>query len=910
MPRACPAAACAAALIAVSPFAAGDADVGQPFRRIETAAFVLGFDPVTQRLLSLAPRNGADGGDFDFLPVDRYVQRSGKGYYHLGDLDLRLREGGETAWRDCSTAERSVGVEPILGESGVLLAGAFGDGLDCGLAVERRWLADGDALILRFTLRNAGVRPVEVGGLGIPMVFNNIITDRSLEEAHARASFTDPYIGLDAGYVQVTRLNGRGPVLLVLPESGTPLEAWKPVLDETGADSSPLIFNDPTPRGITFEGFHAWMAASKGFAEFEWRDAEQWNPPTSFTIPAAGRRDVGLRFVTAPSIRAIEDKLADEGRPVAVGIPGYVLPTDLPGDLFLKSQSPVESFDVHPPGSLDVEKAGGVGGWQRFRVAGRAWGRSRLDLRYEDGTRQAVHYFVIKPAAEAVADLGRFLFDEQWFDDAGDPFGRAPSVMSYDREKDAVILQEQRAWIAGLSDEGGAGSWLAAIMKQLGRPEASELEKFERFVTETLVGGLQVESGDGRFGVRRSLFHYDPEAMPDVRYDPDRDWSLWSAWDRDHAQSLDRSFNYVHVTAAHWVLYRLARFREGLVRAHDWRWYLLRAYETAMAMVRLAPHYSQFGQMEGSVHVEILRALKREGMEREARALEAVMQGRAVHWRNEAFPFASEMPWDSTGQEEVHAWMRWFGDHDKAKITREVILGYDPLIPHWGYNGSARRYWDFQYAGKRMRIERQLHHYGSSNNAIPLFDGFRQDPDDIHLLRVAYGGLMGVLTNIDRDGFGSAAFHSFPDALRFDAYSGDYGSGFFGHAFATASWLLEHSQFGWIAFGGVVEEENGVISMKPKDSFRTRVFVAPAGLWVTLDAGRFERVEYDRDGERLTLLLAPRDAFTPNAWLNVETTVTGLPSWRPESRAGRERGAWVIELGDEPVALDLIPAAD
>jgi hypothetical protein len=156
-------------------------------------------------------------------------------------------------------------------------------------------------------------------------------------------------------------------------------------------------------------------------------------------------------------------------------------------------------------------------------------------------------------------------------------------------------------------------------------------------------------------------------------------------------------------------------------------------------------------------------------MDREARALEAVMQGRAVHWRNEAFPFGSEMPWDSTGQEEVYAWMRWFGDDDKADVTREVILAYAPTVPHWGYNGSARRYWDFQYAGKTQRVERQLHHYGSSNNAIPLFDSFRRNPDDLHLLRVAWGGLTGVLTNIDREGFGSAAFHSFPDALHFDA---------------------------------------------------------------------------------------------------------------------------------------------
>ena len=83
------------------------------------------------------------------------------------------------------------------------------------------------------------------------------------------------------------------------------------------------------------------------------------------------------------------------------------------------------------------------------------------------------------------------------------------------------------------------------------------------------------------------------------------------------------------------------------------------------------------------------------------------------------------MPWDSTGQPEVYAWLRHFGKQAKADTTREVILGYDPVMPSWGYNGNARRYWDFLYGGKIRRVERQIHHYGSTLNAVPLFDAFR-----------------------------------------------------------------------------------------------------------------------------------------------------------------------------------------
>ncbi len=40
---------------------------------------------------------------FDFIPGDRLIERSQDGYYHLGDIDIRLRSG-EGEWKDYSTA--------------------------------------------------------------------------------------------------------------------------------------------------------------------------------------------------------------------------------------------------------------------------------------------------------------------------------------------------------------------------------------------------------------------------------------------------------------------------------------------------------------------------------------------------------------------------------------------------------------------------------------------------------------------------------------------------------------------------------------------------------------------------------------------------------------------------------------
>lgn len=875
-----------------------------PINAYSTPSFTVALRPDTQTLVRLSP---AADSSFDFAPSDRESERQGDGFVHLGDVHVRLRVGAGP-WQDFSTAHERRPVRPLPAAPGMLaganISASMGDGLP--LRVERRWMDEGGTLALRFTFTNISAHSVEVGGLGFPLVFNNILADRSLEEAHAKNSFVDPYIGMDAGYAQVTRLNGKGPVLLVLPERCTPLEAWLPVESAEKARAGD-IFTDRGDRQQVAEGFYDWTVASLGFAQKEWAKAPwQWNRPTSFTLAPGESRTFGLRFVTAPSIRQIETTLAARQRPVAVGIPGYVVPRDLPTTLFLKSPQPVARIDSWPDGALSAQEEPGVNGWQRYKISGHGWGPARLTIRYRDGSIQTVHYYLTKALDQVMNDLGRFTTTRQWFADRSDPFRRAPAILTYDREAGRIVEQDHRVWIAGMSDEGGAGAWVAAMAKQLDSPDPIEVAKLERLVDETVWGKLQLSSGMHAGGVKKSLFYYDPKRFPGY-YENSQDWSSWSSWKKDQADSLGRSYNYPHVAAGYWVLYRLARNHVGLIKRHDWRWYLGHAFLTAKAMVRDAPQYAAFGQMEGEVFVEILKDLKREKMTAEAMEMQRMMRARAERWSKLAYPFESEMAWDSTGQPEVYAWMRYFGFGPQAAATREVILGYDPAIPSWGYNGNARRYWDFLYAGKFPRIERQIHHYGSALNAVPLFDAFRADPSDFHLLQVAYGGWMGSITNIDREGFGSAGFHSNPEMMRWDPYSGDYGMGFFGHAYAAATYLVDHPDFGWIGLGGEVSQDASGITITPRDGARSRLYIAPAGLWLTLDAGKISAARYDHASGRITLTLDSADRFTPAARIRVERSIDSARNYRPTGNLPLVRGAYVMRLSAARTDLTLVP---
>jgi hypothetical protein len=216
--------------------------------RFDTPSLTLALSRVTRTAAALFPR----GSDFNFLPGDRLAERAGDGFYHLGDITLRVRVGD--AWKSYSSAATRAPIRPK--EMADVLAACDltpGLGADCPVAVERQWVQEQGQLALRFRLSNPGSKPVEIGAFGAAMVFNNLLTDRPLDEAHTRCAFADPCIGGPAGYLQVTRLNGQGPVLLVLPEAGTSFEAYRPLRD------------DLTPRSITFEGFYEWMVHTQAY---------------------------------------------------------------------------------------------------------------------------------------------------------------------------------------------------------------------------------------------------------------------------------------------------------------------------------------------------------------------------------------------------------------------------------------------------------------------------------------------------------------------------------------------------------------------------------------------------------------------------------------------------------------------
>ncbi|KAF4884444.1 hypothetical protein CGCFRS4_v012718 [Colletotrichum fructicola] len=752
------------------PLAFGQDDIGfgngtYPFKTRNWEAVIV-KDSAT--LASLKPT----GSDFDFLPYDlmQLGRRVQNGCYHWGDINIRYRGTSSDTWNETSSATAR---KPVIeAGTGALVSSDLSPTMELGpLEVIREWVDVSGDLGLRFTITNSGDEDVEIGGLGFAAAVNNIFTKRNVSDVNEKCSFMEPYVGQDAGHLRVLPLNGVGPALVITPLYKTPLEAYRWLWEDNKGE---------TRIGSNmWEGFFEWTVHTNAWAENEWKDVEPWNTPTNAVLKPGESRRYGVRFTAVnEGVQKIDAAIASTETANAISLPGYIIPRDSQATLHLQTRVGINSMSTSPQDSLQVIDRGN--NTYTIQPSSSAWGRVRLNVDYDNNTTQTIHYYITKSAAEAVSDLGTFLTTEHWFVDDSDPFGRSPSIMGYDGEKGAIIEQDKRTAPAGLSDEGGAGAYVAAAVKQTFQANAAEIAKLEEF---------------------RGLFYYDPEL--------DYNYTITSGQKKDYVYEINRAYNYVWPAATYWALYRAGRAYPGLLKTHDWEWYLNQAYRTVMRGMEPDIGFKDKGLMGETVFGKILVDLQRENI--------------------------------------------YFGETDLATRVKNSVMGYVTTVPHWGYNGNARRYWDFVVAGKSQVVERQIHHYGSGLNALVMLSAFRDDPTNSYLLRVGYGGTPGALSNIREDGFASCAMHAWPEHLSWDGFSGDYGPNFVGMVLGSGTYLVDDLDYGMIAYGGVLKVDDDLITVQVRDPLRRKIFIGPLGVEIDLDAGVVEQFAYHVESHTISL---------------------------------------------------------
>lgn len=141
-------------------------------------------------------------------------------------------------------------------------------------------------------------------------------------------------------------------------------------------------------------------------------------------------------------------------------------------------------------------------------------------------------------------------------------------------------------------------------------------------------------------------------------------------------------------------------------------------------------------------------------------------------------------------------------------------------------------------------------------------------------------------------------FHSFPDTLRADDYSGDYGPNFLGMMLASGVYVVEDPELGTVTYGGNMDLTGDRVIVQLRDAVRRRVYIGWLGVYITVSAGWIEEVELDRTGDgSVRVGLVPGPARASNAIVWVEMPGTKDVYAVTSGQKGKERGGWVVEIG-------------
>ena len=112
---------------------------------------------------------------------------------------------------------------------------------------------------------------------------------------------------------------------------------------------------------------------------------------------------------------------------------------------------------------------------------------------------------------------------------------------------------------------------------------------------------------------------------------------------------------------------------------------------------------------------------------------------------------------------------------------------------------------------------------------------------------------------------------------------------------------------GWLAFGGNITHRGNWIDVKITNGAKSRVYIAPLGLWLTLTAGTFNSVSYNVKSGDVSVLLDKADDYTPEAFLNIQqiARVKGSGTYTLSKSVQKARGAYIVHLSDSVTTINL-----
>jgi hypothetical protein len=796
-------------------------------------------------------------------------------------LSVSYRTDRTAGWTDIVSRGPEWKASP---ETGAVTYASGGPGAPA--KVTETFRTDGRVLDWTIDLESTGAAPVEIGDLAV-----SIPTAGPYGEDPAqifeRGFLCHQFVSGAGSFLYFVRASGAPPYLLVTVRPGTKLEYW------TGAGRA---------GGQLF--IHS---AKSGPAEKRgtWRQ-----PHTPLELAAsgtpAGRASYGFRFQWAKSYGELRSLLYEEGLFDVRVVPGMTVPEDLAVRFSLHTKARIEKIQAEFPDRTTVRSLGEpVPGHHVYETRFRRLGENMLTVVHDGGRRTHLEFFVTEPLETLIKKRAAFLVSRQqvrdpakWWDGVYGPYDMEAKVTRTIEDPD--IFLDRMVYVLTCDDPGLCKAPFLAAKNAI-YPDKREIASIEYYLERFVWGKLQ-RRGD------ETPYPYGVYGTPNwyVNRDPARR-RAYAEKLRDNATALRdlprehvwRSYDYPHVVMLYFHMYQIAKMYPGLSTYLDAAGYLERAWGTAQAFFTypygIYPEYYEtykWGLYNELVVLELAAALEREGFPERAAWLRGEWEKKVKYFvYDDRYPFRSEYAFDRTAFESSYAFAKYGATHDMAP---DKDLWFDVKKNTWYSHPVVRR------EDSRHFMDRQLYAGLSVRGWLnPAFYTLGCDPGVSYMAAMGGWGVLDYALNFaprpfdwlqlgyasylsswclmntgrpetnfgfwypgpENDGASGWQFmpakagsawmgSSYPGGVTVPRgpwrYDGEIDLGFSGALRMAATVVARDPVFGWIAYGGTIQERRGEVAIEPRDGVRRRlaaIVPGPGGG----DPLRL-KIELERDG--------------------------------------------------------------
>lgn len=852
------------------------------------SAFCLEFDDASAGVMLLD--RPADGYGTNFVAgSSEHPEFAVMDSRWFGDVVFRFRMAGG-GWQHASTAHsrraRTMMQSSAPGVQRIDFRYASDPGSADGIRgfdFDEQYELRGNVLLWSLTLHNQENQPLEIGDLGLPLLFNTIYA-RDPKTTYEKRVIRHSYIAGDNSFIFWTRANGVGPYLLMTPQPGTHLEFFEPTVQGNHADSTDPVFD---PRNA-WEGLYtAYIHAAAEARDFETHGT--WRQPLTSKLLAprglpGSSVTYAFEFRWAADYRTIREILYRSGLIDVTVAPGMVIPTDLSALLALHTRESIEEVKAEYPKETKVVELPSIHKDTKiYRIRFHRLGENEIAISFGHGRRTLLEYDVIEPVKTVIRKRAGFLVKHQQIRDPKKWYDGEFSL--WDMRSRVLRTPDNRggldAYMVGGSDDPDLckAPYLAAVNEVY--PDDRQIAAVEYYLQHFVWGKLQ-RSADER------SFPYGIYGSPSWYVNRFSNTGYGSGGNgREH---MWRTFDYTHLIQLYYEMYRIAKLYPDRVHYLDATGYLERAYRTALAYFRVpyqirmgAPWdfrgWTDWAYTQGAFHEvfipDVIDALDAEHRPEEARELRAEWNKKVMYFLYDTpYPFGSEMWFDTTTFESAQAIARFaalhgimpdhglWRDKNSGKVYAHPQVSEADVMQFMSReitaNIAARGTLETNY----YQLGSDIRQSGSSNYLLSYMTQmggwaildyglrFATGPERDDALRLGYASYLAGWSLVNSGpadtGYGYW-FHGADDdgaaAWGFNPakygstwipenhlqsrgpwpYDGEIDSGFSGALRSAATIVVNDPVFGLIAYGGELERRGAVLGIECRDGLEERL---------------------------------------------------------------------------------------